>query len=137
MKTPDMHLGHVEMVSVEWILQNVTHSVDGHSNHQGLNCITMIKDKGSDCHFGDICATILSDGFRIPIVLDLSYSGEDTVTLGNGHHRMSAAILLCLDSIPVFWADSDYMSENESEGDDIEDFPEWNDVPAEVWAMSF
>ena len=125
MKTPEMIVGTVEMVSPAWIMQNATNSVDGFRDGDSVNYEKMIDTKANDYGFGNLVATILSEGFRIPIVLDLSYSGEGTITHGNGHHRMAAALLLCLDEIPVYWAEGDYMSSHISspEGSDSKPKP--------------
>lgn len=119
MTTPKMIPGQVEMVSVEWLMNNLTHSVDGYSYDGGLNYEGMIKNKGGDCHFGNILHTITTVGFRVPIVVDLVYSGSGTLTLGNGHHRMTAAILLVLESIPVYWAENNYMSSDKSDTEEL------------------
>jgi hypothetical protein len=109
-------------VSVEWILKNVTYSVDGYnrcSEHDiyGYQCLsTCVSEidwqKMIDYKFWDtdleMMYSILSDGIRKPICL--RHSGDNRWTQGNGHHRLATAILAGLDSIPVVFSfDSEYM----------------------------
>lgn len=111
MNTPQAIPGTVEMVSVEWAMKNLIDSIDGFGRSGEVDFAVMLNDKASDGHFGDLIATILDHGFRVPVCFyparrwstDMSKI-EDGWALGNGHHRMSAAILLCLDSIPVYFA---------------------------------
>lgn len=109
---PKMITGEVEMVSVEWIMNNATNSVDGYNDSVGVDYVEMMQSKARDAYFPALVSVIMEEGFRIPIVLVKNYSGH-AVTHGNGHHRMIAAILLGLDSIPVYWSDwlesGDYM----------------------------
>lgn len=108
MKTPQMQVGTVEMVDVEWIMQNATDSVDGFSDYDGVGVDydELVRNKATDYSFGNLIATILDRGFRVPIVLVRNFHGDpESVVHGNGHHRMAAAILLCLSEIPVYWAD--------------------------------
>lgn len=114
--SPEMKVGTVEMVSVQWIMQNATHSVDGFedwdNNGFGVDYAEMVNFKGHDGYIGAIAGNIMTYGFRIPIVMVLDYEGEGTLVHGDGHHRFVTAILLGLDEIPVFWSDGDYMAYN-------------------------
>lgn len=111
--------GTVTMVPVEWIMNNVPYSVDGFGGYDGgLNVARMIASKSEDGSFERLLHTIEERGFRVPIVIDKQYN-SGALTLGNGHHRLSAAILLCLDEIPVYWANNDYMSEEKSESENL------------------
>lgn len=127
MNTPKMTPGTVEMVSVEWIMQNATHSVDGYdtsgySESPTVEYAAMLLHKTADSWFPDLVRTIVERGFRVPIVLVSGYKGPGTIAHGNGHHRMCAAILLALNEIPVYWSewerDYDYMCLDASESDD-------------------
>lgn len=106
MNEPQMKVGTVEMVSVEWIMKNTTDSVDCIQYTGlpgGVDYEHMIKRKAGDWDFATLVNTIMKRGFRVPIVLQ---QRGNLLTHGNGHHRMCAAILLGLDEIPVFWSDS-------------------------------
>lgn len=116
--------GTVEMVSPTWIMKNATYSVDGFDNGDGIDYQWMIDEKGNDYGFGTLVGNIMEDGFRVPIVLDIAYSGQ-FVTHGNGHHRFVAALLLCLDKIPVYWAEDDYMSEDVSDTEEVRNVSGW------------
>lgn len=124
MNTPQMIPGQVEMVSVEWILQNSEGSVDAVTDEDGnVDYLIMAQRKGSDYGFTNLVSTIMERGFRVPIVLCLNY-GERNVVHGNGHHRMVAALLLALDTIPVYWSDCseyrDYMVNRVSESEPVD-----------------
>lgn len=120
--------GTVELVDVEWILKNLQATVDYYDDGEG-NVLwqDMIEAKGSDYAFESLLNAITTQGFRVPIVLSVKgfeeassrYDGK--LSLGNGHHRMVAALLLFLHSIPVFWSDgSDFMCLNYSGPEDDE-----------------
>lgn len=141
--TPRMVTGEVEMVSVLWIMQNLQNSVDGFGMDAGgsgcwVDFERMIARKGADRHMGRLINTITKNGFRVPIVLVKEYVPYFTqsprgLTLGNGHHRMVAAILMCLDEIPVYWSEGDeYMcghtSDTESILDDAGDYEDLHEL---------
>lgn len=123
--------GEVEMVSVEWIMQNSQGSVDAVTDEYGnVDYLKMVQRKGSDPHFPALVSTIMDRGFRVPIVLCLNYkpmfSDEPAkqVVHGNGHHRFVAALLLMMDTIPVYWSDHsatrDYMCTKTSESEPMD-----------------
>lgn len=110
MNTPKADFGTVEMVSVEWAMKNLVDSIDGFGIDGGVDFGSMLYKKATDRHFGNLIHTIVNNGFRVPVCFYYDRH-HDGWALGNGHHRMSAAILLCLDQIPVFWSQGDYMSD--------------------------
>lgn len=121
MNTPNMTPGTVEMVSVVWLMQNLESSVDGYTatDDEGfeireVDFASLILGKGGDGYFGTVLNTIVTQGFRVPICLYKPW-GKGGWGLGNGHHRMAASILLCLDQIPVFWSEGDYMSTEQTD----------------------
>lgn len=92
-------LGTVQDVSVEWILQNVTESVD---MRDGLDWAGIINMKMADHRTPGILESILEQGIREPV----SIQTDGTYFMfGNGHHRFSLAVALCLDTIPVIFTD--------------------------------
>jgi hypothetical protein len=136
-QTPEMLIGNVEMVSVEWIMQNSQSSVDGFSDFEGgVDYEFMLRSKTTDSNFGHIIGTIINRGFRVPIVMCPDRRGGG-LTHGNGHHRMCAAILLGLDEIPVYWAEDDYMSSHESEKEELGHYQEWDELCVEMDELWF
>lgn len=110
------------MVSVEWLMKNITTSIDGVNLSDGFARLLSYKlnwhiDEiyGPNCldgYYDDLCDSIMAEGFTTPICvfLDRDYYGNVHFSQGNGHHRLALAILLCLESIPVcFSFDGDYM----------------------------
>lgn len=141
MKTPEMKHGTVEMVSVEWIMQNTTNSIDGFDDYtedhtSTVNYQWMVKNKATDGCFGDLVGTILERGFRVPIVLVSNYYAQGDLMHGNGHHRMAAAILLALDEIPVYWNDASinrgYMCSDRTDTEEVVRGTEWRTLADEL-----
>jgi hypothetical protein len=110
-------------VSVEWILKNVTYSVDGFNlcgmcesdepyccgcptGETVIDWAEMIEEKFWDTDL-ELMASLL-EGIKRPICLVHSERGW---TQGNGHHRLATAILAAMDSIPVVFSfdASEYM----------------------------
>lgn len=119
--TPQMKIGHVEMVSVEWLMQNLMVSVDGFTieddcyNNIGINYEWMLREKTKDRSFPYLLATVEENGFRVPICVQ-----PELMQLGNGHHRLSLAILTVIDEIPVYWSDSsDYMASHTTDTEEL------------------
>lgn len=120
MNPPKMMPGTVEMVNMTWLMKNADGSVDGFTDaNGGVNYQRMVERKGTDYQMPAVINALYTKGFRVPIVMYRTASGE--LYHGNGHHRFVAALLLGLDEIPVFWpADNDYMSTEVSELDEDE-----------------
>lgn len=132
-----MDLSPVTVVSVEWILKNVTSSIDvGNvcsdcgSNPWYCSCGAgidvpwehMLDYKLDDCDWSFI-ESILNNGIVAPICLTHheSFNG-DYLEFGNGHHRMTIAILAMLENVPVVFAfDGDYMHTEVTQADDVPD----------------
>lgn len=115
----------LRMMSVADILRRATGSLDMgiRTVGGGLDWFAILAGKVSHAHFDNLCDTIMRDGFLLPIVLVRSGEtvfGKDTYTVGNGHHRLCAAILLGLTAIPVLINDGDYWAFEESHDE------EWN-----------
>ena len=137
MNTPLMKPGNIEMVSVEWLLQNISNSVDFDRGINGVPFRAMVAKKGRDPQMNALLHKISTEGFRLPIVL-CSDEEEFEWTLGNGHHRFVAAILLMMEEIPVFWSvysgrrmRDDFMREDistdcDEEGEEIDDYEWWD-----------
>lgn len=125
----------ITYVPVEWILKNLTGSVDlewdehleepGHLEEPEHLIIDIVKMKVR------YCATVLCNiekyGFIYPIVIQTDRTGSH-FTMGNGHHRLTAAIFMYLDTIPVYFSTSeDYMCYEYSTGAELnsslEDIP--------------
>lgn len=105
----------ITMVSIPWILRNATASLDitARDEDGNLDWFAILAGKVSHAHFDKLADDIMAEGFTLPIVL--VENGDDRYTIGNGHHRLSAAILLGLDEIPVILeADGDYWRMKDS-----------------------
>jgi len=63
----------------------------------------LMKQKTRDMSFWFLLDAIEKDGFTVPICVNYRGIDENSIMLGNGGHRLSAAILLCLDTIPVYF----------------------------------
>lgn len=101
MNAPEMIPGTTERVSVEWLLQNLTATCE-YDLDDGFG--EMVNHKASDYSFSGTLDNIMRDGFRVPVVVNIGgWDDSDHLELGNGHHRLSAAILLCLDDMLVYW----------------------------------
>lgn len=88
----------ITMVKVSDLLRNVTETLDYFKTSEPSEWLRMITDKSADEQFATIIRLIETEGFTDPIGI-MEYDGY--WLLGNGHHRMAAAILLGLDEIPV------------------------------------
>jgi hypothetical protein len=95
----------VEFVSVEWIMKNVGKSVDADISTPN-NFFDMMLYKSWDACFAPLVHDIMDNGIMNPVCI---VNRSDGFIFGNGHHRLVAAILLCMDTIPVYWSDEDYM----------------------------
>lgn len=97
-------MSDVTWMKVTDILQNVTGSCD-YLDHDDMESdddvrtefwLEMLRTKCNDTGFGHLVESIMRDGFN----------PEGAITwrkgyIYEGHHRIAAAILLCLDEIPV------------------------------------
>lgn len=113
----------VTHVSVEWILKNVTYSVDGFNrcadhDYYGYRCDSdcssemdwqmMIEDKFWDTNL-QMMLSIMESGIRNPICLR-NYHASGRWEQGNGHHRLAMAILTGMESVPVVFSfEHEYM----------------------------
>lgn len=80
-------------VTTEWLMRNATHSCD-FSNNFTLG--RMIQIKARDTGFGNLVDSILERGF-----MEQGAIGFDRGYITEGHHRFTAAILLCLPMVPI------------------------------------
>lgn len=109
----EITMNAVNMVPVEWLMKNLTDSVDRVDICDDL--FDLFREKATDSGFGYLIESIIDNGFTTPICVQNYYPGR--FTQGNGHHRLAAAILLCLDEIPVYFTDTDdYMCSHVTEG---------------------
>lgn len=118
LKTPEMIPGTVETVSVEWLLKNLEHAADLGSLDDE-NALSNLVEYKCDYRLARALPAVLEDGFLIPIAISQSVSYG--ISLGNGHHRFVAAILICAPEILVYWSYDDGLSVEDFEnttGDD-------------------
>lgn len=109
----------LRLMTIPEILEIATRSVD-FQGMDGLNWWTIFSGKVSHSHFDAIVDEIQANGFGMPIVLCDRYN-DGNYWIGNGHHRLCAAILLGLWRIPVMVTSGmdrdDYMCQNDSMDD--------------------
>lgn len=96
-----------KMVSVTTIIQNVKYSCDfgsiekysGETEDEKRTNFWLhaIANKANDTGFGHLVESILENGWD----RDSFVGWDDDNCINEGHHRIVAAILLCLDEIPV------------------------------------
>lgn len=97
-------LDQINYVPVSLIMKKLSQSVDRHSFSEeewdDEVWPRLMRDKTGDTSFWRLCDTIPEEGFRVPICIQILPSGGWRI--GNGHHRLMAAVFLCLDTIPVY-----------------------------------
>jgi hypothetical protein len=96
------------MVPVTEILQTVQYSCDfGRVDDREGDTLDdqrtafwqeVIANKAGDTGFGHLVESILKHGFIAEAAIGWA---EDRLSINEGHHRLVAAILLCLDEVPV------------------------------------
>lgn len=110
----------LRLMTIPEVLRMANGSVDFPGMVDGLNWGEIFSGKVSHSHFDAIVDTIQRDGFAMPIVLCDRQDGRGYV-IGNGHHRLCAAILLGLWRIPVMVSEGpnrdDFMCEADSADD--------------------
>lgn len=94
-------------VSVEWVLNNTTHSADIGSP-EGYESMThfwatLIESKALDAGFLRVVESLQKHGWKSAINVEW-FPDEDEPELNiiDGHHRLVAAILLCEEEIPLW-----------------------------------
>lgn len=121
--------GLIQDVPVSWLMENLMVSVDGFTLFEcgehgttycycdetcpptGIDWDMLTEDKSQDDCYSRLLDSIRAKGFIVPICVHLPYWGDPTLGLGNGHHRMTAAINEGIESIPVYWtASHEYMA---------------------------
>lgn len=87
-----------EWVKVTDILQNTTDTLDWFLVSEPSEWLRMIREKSMDSQFATIIRLIETEGFTDPIGI---VKNDGAWYLGNGHHRLAAAILMGLDKVLV------------------------------------
>lgn len=101
--------GLIVRLPLEWVLQNIVYSCDFYDMTHDDALIEMVSSKASDSGFGYLLDSILEKGFirESPIGIQWLNGAEDWrgnvqgIYISEGHHRLTAAILLAEDYI---WA---------------------------------
>lgn len=109
---------NMSMMLVSDILRKATNSLDMGGIGTADGWWRILANKVSHAHFDNIVESIQNDGFTMPIVL--VERDADEYTIGNGHHRLCAAILLGINAIPVVITEGDYWAFEDSHDE------EWN-----------
>lgn len=89
----------IEMVKVSDLLKKLVDSTDDYALVLDSEWFRMMAEKSQDGQFATIVRLIQEEGFTDPI--GIKKINDDAWEMGNGHHRLTAAILLGLDEIPV------------------------------------
>lgn len=110
----------LKLMSIPEIMEMAKGSVDFQGMRGELNWWTIFSGKVSHSHFDAIVDEIQANGFGMPIVLCDRFD-DGNYLIGNGHHRLCAAILLGLWRIPVMVTvgsdRDDYMCQDDSMDD--------------------
>lgn len=112
----ELEMDAVNDIPVADLLKNVVYSVDMFSMKTEQDWLDMMKHKTYDWSFWALCDEIPVKGFLAPIGIQVKPNGK--WVLGNGHHRVAAAILLCLDSVKVYVSD-DPMNWQQTDPDGV------------------
>lgn len=97
-------------VSIETLLKHLTYSGDfGDLSGYLYDSVefwgTMIESKALDRNFEEIVESLQTFGWGAPLNMEFYDEGEDEgpeFHIHDGHHRLVAAILLCMDEVP-YW----------------------------------
>lgn len=112
----------IRLVPIRDLLRNLTDSCDCYDLDSAYGWLDMMADKASDEEFPALLRALVAEGQRDPIAILEWYGadGEPLWELGNGHHRVTAAILLgweeisCLFTIRATDDRSGYGSEHDT-----------------------
>ena len=134
----DYPLDRISYVPVTELLQRIAGSVDSVE----MDDIESWIETKCDSSLARVLLYIEREGFRVPVCVMLQPDDDDEFgyepgswVMGNGHHRLFAAILLGLDEIPVYFTDSsDYMSSHvtDSKSNVTVTFDEVTDLVADL-----
>lgn len=117
---PENTRAEYKSISVYTLLNDVTDSIDirKRAGEQGAPWARVIETKAAASHFDAVLSTLISEGFRMPVVMWDQHRSGDWI-IGNGHHRITAAILLGLEMLPVVVSyGNDYMRADDSSDDE-------------------
>lgn len=119
---------NVTWMSVTEILQTVEGSVDfDMDDYLSVDefWTDMLMTKCSDTGFGKLVDSIIEHGFKPEGAI-----GWDDCIITEGHHRLAAAILLCLDEIPTTPYGSSWRNPGSYES---RINAHWNDDPEPIY----
>lgn len=89
----------------------VTHSCDFGEMSRPEHWLEMVSHKSSHTGFGHLVESMMEHGWSerhpLPIYVYTPYMETKRVMINEAHHRLTAAILLCMDLIPVRLDDED------------------------------
>lgn len=119
------------MVPVSEILRKVQRTMDCYSpGDRWDEWFRMIENKTFDSQTPAIIRAIETHGFTDPVCIQ--EHGENNWYFGNGHHRLSVAILLGLDEIPVDFTGTYTPSSTSSQNQIWDDWQE-SDCDLALW----
>lgn len=110
----------LRLLTIPEVLRMANGSVDFPGMRGGIDWGQLFAGKVAHSHFDALVDEIMENGFGMPIVLCDRQDGRGYV-IGNGHHRLCAAILLGLWRIPVMVSEgrdrTDFMCNRDSADD--------------------
>lgn len=93
----------IRPVPVRELLRNLTDSLDLYDLGSPEGWLDMMAEKVADEEFPALLHALMAEGQQAPIAVSDWYGadGEPLWEMGNGHHRLTAAILLGWDEVMV------------------------------------
>src|SRR5882757_6826079 len=92
---------------IEWVLRHLEEAGDfGLISDYDSDLhfwATIIQSKAIDIGFLGMVDSLLTHGWKEALLMDVSYfEANPYLSISNGHHRLTAAILLCMDEVPMW-----------------------------------
>lgn len=127
-----MSTASIRLMSIPDIMALASESVDIPNRNGEVDWWGILRHKVSAGHFDALVDEIQANGFGMPIVLCDRYR-NGRYALGNGHHRLCAAILLGLWRIPVILSEGAARDDFMRPEDSMDDYGR----PVEGWSHDY
>ena len=96
-------IGREYRINIAELIKALDGSCDCGTHDEWL--IDCFSDKATDGHFPALLASILENGLTLP--LNVIRNNDDEVIMGNGHHRLVAALLCGIEDISIVVSEND------------------------------
>lgn len=121
-------IGRAYRINIAELIKALDGSCDI-GTHDGW-LIDCFVDKATDDQFPALLASILENGLTLP--LNVIRNNDDEVIMGNGHHRLVAALLCGIEDISIVVSENDCDWRSTSYEDDSIEYggeliKEWSD----------